>query len=85
MPKTLWNYDSCQTAVINNESPGVLPGQSRVFSDEELAIGFTGTWGDKDPRRGLAEERAWKKKRDAVPATGDAESEPPKAPAEPGL
>ena len=77
MPKTLWNYDSCQTAVINNESPGVLPGQSRVFSDEELAQGFTGTWGDKDPRRGLAEERAWKKKRDAQPATGDAVSEPP--------
>ena len=84
MPKTLWNYDSCQTAVINNESPGVLPGQSRVFSDEELAIGFTGTWGDKDPRRGLAEERAWKKKRDAQPATGDAVpvADPPADPGE---
>ena len=83
MPKTLYNYDS-QTAVLYNESPGVLPGESREFSDEELAAGWAGMdrWSDKDPRRGLADERAWKKERDAQPATGDAEpvADPPAEP-----
>ena len=77
MPKRLYNDDGYQTAVINNESPGVLPGQSRVFSDEEIAQGFTGKWDEKDPRRGLSEERAWKQKRDAQPADGDAVPDPP--------
>ena len=87
MSKTLWNYDS-QTAVVSNESPGVLPGESRVFSDEELDKGFTGRWGDEDPRRGLAEERAWKRQRDEmadedqgeVPETVAPEPEIPKSP-----
>ena len=67
MPKTLWNVDHMAVIVHFNE-PGVHPGESREFSDEEIEAGFTGAWSDVDPRSGLPEEKAFKKRRDAPPA-----------------
>lgn len=73
-----------QTQIINGV--GVLPGASHDFSDEDIAAGIAGQWSQDDPRQGLPQERAFKRRRDAsvahkaaapndssVPASGDEE------------
>lgn len=58
------------------DGPAVAPGESFDFSDEE-AEHLDAEWSDVDPRAGLAEEKAFKAKRDskASPAPSDIAAE----------
>lgn len=84
MPK-LYNADH-QTQIIHGVELGVAPGEPHNFTDEEIAAGIAGQWSTKNPRQGLPQERAFKRRRDApvaekaaapddssVPASGDEE------------
>ena len=66
MPKRLYNTDH-QPLLINPVSGerAVMPGESRVFTDEELSAGLTGSWSEEDPRKGLEAEKKFKQRRDA--------------------
>jgi hypothetical protein len=78
MPKTLYNIAS-HGQVIGPDERAVMPGEGREFSDEELGTDeVPGTrsllgWSETGPRAGLAEEKAWKAKRDTAPEVPAAE------------
>lgn len=77
MPK-LFNLDH-SPVVVNRNERAVLPGESHDFTDEEIAAGLAGLWGDEDPRKGLKAEREFKRKRDAkarAPQTTEPAAEP---------
>ena len=59
-----WNLDH-QPVVVDNDEPAVPPGESYDFSKEQLEAGLAGTWSDRDPRKGRAQEKAFKQRRDA--------------------
>jgi hypothetical protein len=72
----------------------VQPGDPYDFSDEQVENGIGVEWSETDPRAGLAQERVWKRQRDAKPEAptespaaaepeGDSDS-PPTDPAQPG-
>lgn len=63
MSKLLWNLDH-QPVVVSWQEPAIMPGESHEFTDEQVAAGLTGLWGDEDPRAGLKAERAFKQRRD---------------------
>ena len=69
-----FNLDHCPV-VLNWQESAIMPGASHEFTDEQIAAGLTGLWGEEDPRAGLAAERAFKQKRDRpAPTTEPAES-----------
>lgn len=65
MPK-LWNLDH-QPQLVDpiNDERAVMPGESYDFTDEQVAAGLAGQWGEEDPRAGLKAEREFKKRRDS--------------------
>ena len=77
MPKTLYNVEAGGQILDPNER-AVMPGESHEFSDEAIASGIPAGWSETDPRAGLAEEKAWKTRRDAPTDTS-----PDLTPAEP--
>lgn len=48
-------------------TPAVAPGEGFEFTEEEVAAGLGCEWSDVDPRAGLAQEREFKRRRDAQP------------------
>jgi hypothetical protein len=73
---TRWNVGPSPVVLDWNE-PAIMPGASYDFTDEQAAAGIAGDWSDKDPRAGRDAEKAFKKRRDAAPAT-DTPAEPEK-------
>jgi hypothetical protein len=61
----LFNCDS-QPVVIDHAQPAVMPGCAHDFTREQIKAGITGVWSEENPRKGLAQERAFKRKRDKV-------------------
>jgi hypothetical protein len=66
----LWNLDH-QPVVVENDQPAVLPGESYEFTKEQIEAGVAGNWSDKDPRKGLADEAAFKRRRDGKETAAD--------------
>lgn len=69
---TLFNVDH-QHAILGPDGPVVAPGESHDFTDVELEAGVAGVWSETDPRAGLVEEKAFKKRRDSVAATDESQ------------
>jgi hypothetical protein len=63
MPK-MYNVDHAPRVIVHGER-AVMPGEAHDFTDEQVAAGVAGLWSEKNPRAGLAAERAFKRKRDA--------------------
>jgi hypothetical protein len=68
MSKTLWNTDH-QPVVLDWQQPAIMPGEPHEFTDEQIAAGVAGSWGEEDPRSGLEAEKAFKTKRDKAAQT----------------
>jgi len=68
MPK-LYNLDH-QHAIYDADKPGIAPGESHDFTDEEAAA-LSGSWSETDPRAGLADEQTFKLARDTSRADLD--------------
>lgn len=60
--RKLYNVDH-QTAVIDQDQPGVQPGESYNFTDEQIEAGLTGSWSETDPKAGAGEEKKFKGRR----------------------
>lgn len=67
MPK-LYNIDH-QPTVVDHGKPAVGPGESYDFTKEQIEAGLTGVWSEEDPRKGLKQEREFKRTRDKASAT----------------
>jgi hypothetical protein len=67
----LYNVDHSPAVVRANER-AVMPCQPHDFTEGEVAAGLAGTWSAEDPRAGLAQERAFKARRDAKRETASA-------------
>lgn len=65
---TRWNVGP-SPVVLDWNKPAVLPGESHNFTDKQVKAGLAGEWSDTDPRAGLDAEKAFKKRRDAAPAS----------------
>jgi hypothetical protein len=59
----LYNTDH-QPAVIDHAQPGVLPGESYEFTDEQIKAGLAGSWSKENPRKGLEQDQRFKSHRD---------------------
>lgn len=66
-----WNVDH-QHQVVDHNKPGVPPGRSYEFTDEELAAGITGNWAEEDPRKPLVRRAA--KPEESPDSTGEEET-----------
>ena len=66
----LYNLDH-QPTVVDHSEPAVMPGECYDFTKEQVAAGLSGSWSKDDPRKGLRQEREFKRARDTVPARAD--------------
>lgn len=65
-----------QTAVIDHDHPGVRPGESYDFTEEQIEAGIAGEWSEENPRKGRGKERAFKERRDGKAPAEPAETDP---------
>jgi hypothetical protein len=63
----LFNADHAP-AVVDIGRPAIPPGWGYDFTDAQVEAGITGLWSKEDPREGLAQERAFRARRQAEAA-----------------
>lgn len=65
----LYNRDH-QAAIVEQDEPGVRPGESYDFTDEQIAAGISGVWSKGEPRKASRGSSKDKSASDDPGATG---------------
>jgi hypothetical protein len=72
----LYNVDH-QPAVADHGKPAVRPGESYDFTKDQVEAGIAGQWSEENPRKGLKQEREFKRARDKAPVTAETDPAEP--------